>query len=87
MILDVGCGSGLSGEILSSIDPSEGGPHIWVGKDISCSRILDRASRFEPEVSTQRFRLVRYSGCVMRRVARFLLRGGYRGSLMDCTRV
>merc|ERR1712225_153292 len=44
MILDVGCGSGLSGEILSSIDPSEGGPHIWVGMDISAS-MLDIALR------------------------------------------
>ncbi|KAI9053292.1 hypothetical protein LZ554_002255 [Drepanopeziza brunnea f. sp. 'monogermtubi'] len=39
MILDVGCGSGLSGEILSSVDPSEGGPHIWVGMDISASML------------------------------------------------
>ncbi|KAI5288542.1 18S rRNA (guanine1575-N7)-methyltransferase, partial [Ascosphaera aggregata] len=35
MILDIGCGSGLSGEILSSVPPSEGGPHVWVGMDIS----------------------------------------------------
>ncbi|KAG9245667.1 S-adenosyl-L-methionine-dependent methyltransferase [Calycina marina] len=39
LILDVGCGSGLSGEILSSVDPQEGGPHIWVGMDISASML------------------------------------------------
>ncbi|KAL8795756.1 MAG: hypothetical protein Q9195_001808 [Heterodermia aff. obscurata] len=39
LILDVGCGSGLSGEILSSIPPSEGGPHIWIGMDISASML------------------------------------------------
>merc|ERR1711939_612426 len=48
MILDVGCGSGLSGEILSSIDPSEGGPHIWVGMDISAS-MLDIALQRDVE--------------------------------------
>jgi 18S rRNA (guanine1575-N7)-methyltransferase len=35
LILDVGCGSGLSGEILSSTSPSDGGPHVWIGMDIS----------------------------------------------------
>jgi len=29
LVLDVGCGSGLSGEMLSEYD------HIWVGVDIS----------------------------------------------------
>jgi 18S rRNA (guanine1575-N7)-methyltransferase len=48
MILDVGCGSGLSGEILSSIDPSQGGPHIWVGMDISAS-MLDIALQRDVE--------------------------------------
>jgi 18S rRNA (guanine1575-N7)-methyltransferase len=48
MILDIGCGSGLSGEILSSIDPSEGGPHIWVGMDISAS-MLDIALQRDVE--------------------------------------
>jgi 18S rRNA (guanine1575-N7)-methyltransferase len=41
MILDIGCGSGLSGEILSQT-PSEGtpgGPHIWIGLDISASML------------------------------------------------
>lgn len=38
-ILDVGCGSGLSGEILSSIPPEEGGPHVWVGMDVSASML------------------------------------------------
>ena len=39
LILDVGCGSGLSGEILSSVDVSNGGPHIWMGMDISASML------------------------------------------------
>jgi 18S rRNA (guanine1575-N7)-methyltransferase len=32
LILDIGCGSGLSGKILSS---AQGGSHVWVGIDIS----------------------------------------------------
>ncbi|PQE30986.1 hypothetical protein CJF32_00006026 [Rutstroemia sp. NJR-2017a WRK4] len=47
-ILDVGCGSGLSGEILSSVPPDEGGPHIWVGMDISAS-MLDIALQRDVE--------------------------------------
>ena len=39
LVLDIGCGSGLSGEILSSIPSSDGGPHIWVGMDISASML------------------------------------------------
>ncbi|PHH62680.1 hypothetical protein CDD81_6826 [Ophiocordyceps australis] len=39
LILDIGCGSGLSGEILSSITPQEGGPHTWIGMDISPSML------------------------------------------------
>ena len=39
LILDIGCGSGLSGGILSSVPPSHGGPHIWVGMDISASML------------------------------------------------
>jgi 18S rRNA (guanine1575-N7)-methyltransferase len=35
LILDVGCGSGLSGEILTSTDPS----HTWIGMDISASML------------------------------------------------
>jgi len=45
LILDIGCGSGLSGEILSALPPEEGGPHQWVGLDISVSMLgiaLDR---------------------------------------------
>jgi len=34
-ILDIGCGSGLSGEILTDADPS----HTWVGMDISSSML------------------------------------------------
>jgi 18S rRNA (guanine1575-N7)-methyltransferase len=44
LILDIGCGSGLSGEILSSIPPPVG-PHTWIGMDISPSMLsvaLDR---------------------------------------------
>lgn len=39
LVLDIGCGSGLSGEILSSVPSSHGGPHIWVGMDISASML------------------------------------------------
>lgn len=48
LVLDIGCGSGLSGEILSSVSPSDGGPHIWVGMDISAS-MLDVALRRDVE--------------------------------------
>ncbi|KAB8336927.1 hypothetical protein FH972_021232 [Carpinus fangiana] len=34
-ILDIGCGSGLSGEILTESDPS----HVWIGIDISSSML------------------------------------------------
>ncbi|EER24729.1 hypothetical protein D8B26_006914 [Coccidioides posadasii str. Silveira] len=46
LILDIGCGSGLSGEILSSVPPSQGGPHTWIGMDISPS-MLDIALQRE----------------------------------------
>ncbi|CAO1596619.1 18S rRNA (guanine1575-N7)-methyltransferase [Xanthoria calcicola] len=39
LVLDIGCGSGLSGEILSSVSPVDGGPHLWVGMDISASML------------------------------------------------
>lgn len=39
LILDIGCGSGLSGEILSSVSASAGGPHTWVGMDVSASML------------------------------------------------
>lgn len=45
-VLDIGCGSGLSGEILTSVQSSNGGPHIWVGMDISPS-MLDVALQRE----------------------------------------
>lgn len=48
LILDVGCGSGLSGEILSALEPDEGGPHIWVGMDVSPS-MLDVALQRDVE--------------------------------------
>lgn len=48
MVLDIGCGSGLSGEILSSLEPELGGPHIWVGMDISAS-MLDVALQRDVE--------------------------------------
>ncbi|KAJ4854971.1 methyltransferase involved in williams-Beuren syndrome domain-containing protein [Trichoderma breve] len=47
-ILDIGCGSGLSGEILSAVDPEDGGPHIWVGMDVSPS-MLDIALQRDVE--------------------------------------
>ena len=47
-VLDIGCGSGLSGAILSSILPSEGGPHTWVGMDIAAS-MLDIALQRDVE--------------------------------------
>ncbi|KOS20902.1 putative methyltransferase BUD23 [Escovopsis weberi] len=47
-ILDVGCGSGLSGEILSSVAPADGGPHTWVGMDLSPS-MLDVALQRDVE--------------------------------------
>ncbi|KAF3762705.1 S-adenosyl-L-methionine-dependent methyltransferase [Cryphonectria parasitica EP155] len=48
MILDIGCGSGLSGEILSSVPEDEGGPHVWVGMDVSAS-MLDVALQRDVE--------------------------------------
>jgi 18S rRNA (guanine1575-N7)-methyltransferase len=48
LILDVGCGSGLSGEILSNVVPEAGGPHMWIGMDISPS-MLDIALQREVE--------------------------------------
>ncbi|KAL8874502.1 MAG: hypothetical protein Q9174_000195 [Haloplaca sp. 1 TL-2023] len=39
LILDIGCGSGLSGDILSSVNQANGGPHTWVGMDISASML------------------------------------------------
>lgn len=44
-ILDLGCGSGLSGEILSSVPEDEGGPHTWVGMDISSSMLGEALGR------------------------------------------
>ncbi|KAI9814101.1 MAG: hypothetical protein M1832_005989 [Thelocarpon impressellum] len=44
LILDIGCGSGLSGSILSSPD-TPSGPHTWVGLDISPSMLDVARSR------------------------------------------
>lgn len=48
LILDIGCGSGLSGEIISSVELADGGPHIWIGMDISAS-MLDIALQRDTE--------------------------------------
>ncbi|KAI9641014.1 18S rRNA (guanine1575-N7)-methyltransferase [Ciborinia camelliae] len=48
LLLDIGCGSGLSGEILTAVPEDEGGPHIWVGMDISAS-MLDIALQRDVE--------------------------------------
>ncbi len=48
LILDIGCGSGLSGEILSSVPEDEGGPHVWIGMDVSAS-MLDVALQRDVE--------------------------------------
>jgi 18S rRNA (guanine1575-N7)-methyltransferase len=48
LILDVGCGSGLSGEMLSAVPPDEGGPHVWVGMDVSAA-MLDIALQRDVE--------------------------------------
>ena len=48
LILDIGCGSGLSGEILSAVSPEDGGPHTWVGMDLSPS-MLDIALQRDVE--------------------------------------
>lgn len=49
LILDVGCGSGLSGEILTSTDPS----HTWIGMDISASMLA--VARMERDVDGDLF--------------------------------
>jgi 18S rRNA (guanine1575-N7)-methyltransferase len=48
LILDIGCGSGLSGEILSAVPPEDGGPHTWIGMDVSAS-MLDIALQRDVE--------------------------------------
>lgn len=45
LILDIGCGSGLSGEILSSVPEEQGGPHAWFGMDISSSMLAEALDR------------------------------------------
>lgn len=44
-ILDIGCGSGLSGEILTSAGPEDGGPHVWSGMDVSASMLAEALGR------------------------------------------
>ncbi len=48
LILDVGCGSGLSGAILSSPTAHASGPHAWVGLDVSPA-MLEVALRGDAE--------------------------------------
>lgn len=48
LILDIGCGSGLSGEMLSAVAPADGGPHTWIGMDVSPS-MLDIALQRDVE--------------------------------------
>ncbi|KAI9809904.1 MAG: hypothetical protein M1825_000337 [Sarcosagium campestre] len=45
LILDIGCGSGLSGSILSSHPVSLGGPHTWIGMDISSAMLATALER------------------------------------------
>ena len=45
LILDLGCGSGLSGAILSAVPASEGGPHTWLGMDVSSSMLSTALER------------------------------------------
>ena len=45
LILDLGCGSGLSGAILSAVPVSEGGPHTWLGMDVSTSMLSTALER------------------------------------------
>jgi 18S rRNA (guanine1575-N7)-methyltransferase len=45
LVLDIGCGSGLSGEILSQVEPEHGGPHTWIGMDISASMLAQALDR------------------------------------------
>ncbi|KAF4553878.1 18S rRNA (guanine(1575)-N(7))-methyltransferase-like protein [Elsinoe fawcettii] len=44
LLLDLGCGSALSGSILSSIPPPVG-PHSWIGLDISSSMLAQALER------------------------------------------
>ena len=44
-ILDLGCGSGLSGEILTNTEEVDGGPHTWIGMDISSSMLAEALER------------------------------------------
>ncbi|KAF2221571.1 methyltransferase [Elsinoe ampelina] len=44
LLLDLGCGSALSGSILSSIPPPAG-PHTWIGLDISSSMLAQALDR------------------------------------------
>ncbi|KAK3700128.1 18S rRNA (guanine1575-N7)-methyltransferase [Vermiconidia calcicola] len=44
-ILDLGCGSGLSGEILTNTEEIDGGPHTWIGMDISSSMLAEALQR------------------------------------------
>lgn len=45
LILDLGCGSGLSGEILTQTPDDEGGPHTWIGMDVSGDMLAQALER------------------------------------------
>ena len=45
LILDLGSGSGLSGEILTGVAADDGGPHTWVGMDVSSSMLGEALER------------------------------------------
>ncbi|KAI9823218.1 MAG: hypothetical protein M1826_000231 [Phylliscum demangeonii] len=49
LILDIGCGSGLSGAILASTRAADGGPHTWIGMDVSGSMLATALQRADSD--------------------------------------